>query len=60
MNHSFYEGRTKEKIKDLLEEGQRNQAFYRSGHRKSSVRAVLPGLFLIFIVLLGMLVLLIL
>lgn len=37
MNHFFYEQRGKEKVKDLLEEGQRSQAFYRSGASKLSL-----------------------
>jgi hypothetical protein len=31
MNQFFYESRAKEKIKDLMEEGIRSQAFHRSG-----------------------------
>lgn len=60
MNQSFYEDRAKEKIKDLLDEGLRSQGFYRSGHRKPGLRAVLPGLSLILIGILGLLAILIL
>jgi hypothetical protein len=59
MNQSFYENRTREKIKDLLDEGQRSQGYYRSGSRKSGMRAVLPELSLILIGILGALVILI-
>ena len=34
MSQFFYEQRGKEKVKGLLEEGQRSQAFYRSGASK--------------------------
>ncbi len=35
MTPSFLEGRATEKVRDLLEEGQRSQAFYRSNpHQK--------------------------
>ena len=56
MNHSFLEGRSKEKIKDLLEEGQRSQAYYRSGRRKSRLLPALPRLILILLGILGILV----
>jgi len=59
MNQTFYEDRAREKIKDLLDEGQRSQTFYRSGFRKSGLRAVLPEFSLILIGILGLLVVLI-
>lgn len=40
MNQFFYESRGKEKVKDLLREGQHSQAFHRSG----APRPVLGGL----------------
>lgn len=52
MNHSFYESRTKEKIKELRNEGQRSQAAYRSG----SPSPVLPSTVIRFVLtLLGVL-----
>jgi hypothetical protein len=59
MNHSFYEGRTKEKVKDMLEEGQRSQAYYRSGARKSRSVSMLPRLLPILLGILGLLIILI-
>lgn len=60
MNQTFYEDRAREKIKDLLEEGQKSQEYYRSGFRNSGLRAVLPELSLILIGVLGLLAFLIL
>ena len=54
MNYSFYEERSKEKVKDLLEEGQRSQAFYRSGAKRIRVLRNLPKLVLLFIGILGL------
>lgn len=34
MNEFFYESRGKAKLKDLMEEGMRSQAFHRSGSPK--------------------------
>jgi hypothetical protein len=55
MNHSFLEGRSKEKVRDLLEEGQRSQAVYRSGTRNSRLLPSLPKLILFLLVSLGIL-----
>ena len=33
MNQFYYEHRAKEKVRELLQEGQRSQAFHRSGAR---------------------------
>jgi hypothetical protein len=55
MNHSFLEGRSKEKVKDLLEEGQRSQAYYRSGARRSRSLPSLPKLILFLLGIVGLL-----
>lgn len=52
MNQSFYEIRSKEKINDLLQEGMRSQAYYRS---KPNVSHLLPKLIVTFIGILGIL-----
>ena len=59
MNQFFYESRGNEKVKDLLNEGQRSQAFYRSGAPKLSLLRGLPKLILILLGILGILQLLI-
>lgn len=46
MNQFFYEQTAKEKIKDLQNEGQRSQAFYKSGAPKISLFPGLPKLIL--------------
>lgn len=55
MNHSFFEGRSREKIKDMLEEGQRSQAYYRSGARKSRLLPSLPKLIMFLLGIVGLL-----
>jgi hypothetical protein len=55
MNHFFYEQQAKGKVKDLLNEGQRSQAFYRSGAPKLSVLTRLPKLILGLLGILGIL-----
>jgi len=55
MNQFFYESRGKEKVKDLLNEGQRSQAFHRSGAPKPSLLNRLPKLILILLGILGIL-----
>jgi hypothetical protein len=55
MNHSFLEGRSNEKVKDLLDEGQRSQAYYRSGAKKSRLLPTLPKLAMILLGILGIL-----
>ena len=59
MNQFFYESRGNEKVKDLLNEGQRSQAFYRSGAPKLNLLRGLPKLILILLGILGILQLLI-
>ncbi len=59
MNQFFYESRGNEKVKDLLNEGQRSQAFYRSGAPKLNPLRGLPKLILILLGILGILQLLI-
>ena len=54
MNYSFYEGRSKEKVKDLLEEGQRSQALYKSGATRINFLRNLPKLMLLLIGILGL------
>jgi hypothetical protein len=55
MNHSFYEENAKEKIRDLLKEGQRSQAFYRSGAPRISFLGNIPKLVLLLLGILGLL-----
>jgi hypothetical protein len=59
MNQFFYESSSKEKIKDLLNEGQRSQAFHRSGAPKLDLLRGLPKLILILLSVLGILELLV-
>ena len=59
MNHFFYESRGKEKVNDLLNEGQRSQAFYRSRAPKTSLLNRLPKLILMFVGIVGILELLV-
>lgn len=59
MDHFFYESRGKEKVKDLMEEGLRSQAYYRSGASKVNLVYKLPKLLLIALGILGVLGLLI-
>ena len=55
MNQFFYESRGKEKIKDLREEGMRNQAFHRSGAPKLDLLHGLPKLIFGLLGILGLL-----
>jgi len=55
MNQFFFEARGKEKVKDLLNEGQRSQAFYRSGAPKLGFVNKLPKLILGLLGILGIL-----
>ena len=59
MNQFFYEQRGKEKIKDLMGEGQRSQAYSRSGAPKPGLLSGLPKLILILLGILGILELLV-
>ena len=53
MNQFFYESRSKEKVKELLNEGQRSQAFYRSHTPNLNVLHGLPKLILGLLGILG-------
>jgi len=59
MNQFFYESRGKEKVKDLLREGQQSQAFHRSGAPKLEMSRSLPKLILGLLGVLGILGLLV-
>jgi hypothetical protein len=59
MNHFFYETRSKEKIKDLMEEGMRSQASHKSGVPKFDSLHSLPKVILIVLGILGILELLV-
>ena len=59
MNEFFYESRGKEKVKDLVDEGQRNQAFHRSGAPKLGLALNLPKLVLVLLGIVGILGLLV-
>jgi hypothetical protein len=59
MNQFFYESSSKEKVKDLLNEGQRSQAFYRSGAPKLGPLRGLPKLIIGLLAILGILGLLV-
>jgi hypothetical protein len=55
MNYFFYESTSREKVKELQEEGQRSQAFYRSGAPELGLLRGLPKLILIILGILGIL-----
>lgn len=55
MNQFFFEIRAKEKVKDLLDEGQRSQAFYKSGSPQLSILRGLPKTILLLATILGIL-----
>jgi len=57
MNYLFYAERSKEKVKNLLDEGQRSQAVYRSGAKRTGVFRNLPKLIVLFIGILGLILL---
>jgi len=59
MNQFFYEQRGKEKVKNLLNEGQRSQAFYRSGAPKLGLLRGVPKLIIGLLGVLGLLGLLV-
>jgi hypothetical protein len=59
MNQFFYESRGKEKVRELRNEGMRNQAFHRSGAPKLAAIRGLPKLILGLMGILGLLRLLI-
>jgi hypothetical protein len=55
MNQFFYESRSKEKIKGLMEEGMRSQAVRRSGASKGGLVPNLTKIALALIGILGLL-----
>jgi hypothetical protein len=55
MNHFFYESSGKQKVKDLLNEGQRSQAFQRSGAPKLGLMRGVPKLAMALLGILGLL-----
>jgi hypothetical protein len=55
MNHFFYESNGKQKVKDLMNEGQRSQAFYRSGAPKQGIMSGVPKLAMTVLGILGLL-----
>lgn len=55
MNQFFFESRGKEKVKDLLNEGQQSQAFHRSGAQKLDLLRGLPKLVIALLGILGIL-----
>jgi len=59
MNQFFYEHRGKEKVKDLMEEGIRSQAFRRSSAPKIAWVPSLPKLIAALLGILGILALLV-
>ena len=59
MDHFSYENMGKEKVKGFQDEGQRSQAFHRSGASKLSLLHGLPKLILTLLGILGLLGLLI-
>jgi hypothetical protein len=55
MNHFFYESSGKQKVKDLINEGQRSQAFLRSGAPKLGLLRGVPKLAMVLLGILGLL-----
>lgn len=55
MNQFFDESRGKEKTKNLMEEGMRSQAFYRSGASKFGFLPSLPKLLIGILAIVGIL-----
>lgn len=55
MNDFFYESRSKEKIKEVMEEGLRSQAYYRSGEPKPNLLRGVSKLILLILGILGVL-----
>ena len=51
MNQFFYESNGKEKVRDLMNEGMRSQAYERSGAAKRSVLHRIPRLIMSSLVL---------
>jgi hypothetical protein len=59
MNEFFYESRGKERLKELRNEGESSQAFYRSGAPKLSLLRGLPKMIVTLLAVLGLLELLV-
>jgi hypothetical protein len=59
MDHFSYEIMGKEKVKVFQDEGQRSQAFHRSGAQKLALLRGLPKLILVLLGILGILGLLV-
>ena len=57
MNYSFYEGRAKEKVREVLEEGKRSQALTKSCSPRISLLRTLPKFMLLLMGILGLLML---
>lgn len=55
MNQYFYESRSREKIKGLMEEGMMSQSLLRSKTATSGVRRQLPRLAILILGILGIL-----
>lgn len=55
MNHFSYESISKQKVKDLLDEGQRSQAIHRSGAPKIGMMSRMPKLVMALLGILGLL-----
>lgn len=53
MNQFFYESRGKEKVRELLDEGMKSQAYHRSGVSKFDGMPKIPKLILIVLAILG-------
>jgi hypothetical protein len=58
MNDFYYESSSKEKVKDLLNEGQRSQEFHRSGAPSLGLLRGLPKLIIGLLGILGTLAML--
>jgi hypothetical protein len=59
MNQFFFETRSKEKVRNLMNEGQQSQAFYRSRASKHGLLRAAPKVILIIVGILGILELLV-
>jgi len=49
MNQFYLESRSKEKVNEIMEEGLRSQAYYRSGVARTSLFSRLPKLILVIL-----------
>lgn len=57
MNHFFYETRSKEKVKEILDEGMRSQAYHRSRSHRSGLAHPAIKYFIAALVAAGVLIL---